>query len=46
MSFKDKKYSLVKSVISKEKANFIYKYFLLKRKVARYLFDNSYMSPY
>tara|TARA_R100001443_G_scaffold110598_1_gene122687 strand:- start:2619 stop:3290 length:672 start_codon:yes stop_codon:yes gene_type:complete len=46
MSFKDKKYTVVKSAISKEKSDFIFKYFLLKRKVARYLFDNSYMSPF
>ena len=46
MSFKDKKYTVVKSAISKEKSDFIYKYFLLKRKVARYLFDNLYMSPF
>ena len=46
MSFKDKKYTVVKSAVSKELANFVYEYFLKKRKVARYLFDNSYLSPY
>ena len=46
MSFKDKKYTVIKSAISPELTDFIYKYFSMKRKVARYLFDNSYLSPY
>jgi len=46
MSFKNNKYALIKKAISKEKADFIYKYFLLKRKVARTLFDINYISPF
>ena len=46
MSFKEKKYTIVKSAISKELANFVYNYFCMKRKVARFLFDNSYLSPF
>jgi len=46
MNFKDKKYKIVKSVISKELADFVYSYFCMKRKVARFLFDNSYLSPF
>jgi hypothetical protein len=46
MSFNEKKYIIVKSAISKELANFIYKYFYLKRKVVRFLFDKKYISPF
>jgi hypothetical protein len=46
MSFKNNKYTLIKKAISKEKADFIYKYFLLKRKVAKTLFDINYISPF
>ena len=46
MSFKEKKYTIVKSAISKELANFVYNYFCMKRKVTRFLFDNSYLSPF
>ena len=46
MSFKKNKYSVLKGVISKELADFVYKYFLNKRQVARFLFDNKYISPF
>lgn len=46
MSFNEKKYTVVKSAISRELADFIYKYFSLKRKVVRYLFDEKYISPF
>ena len=46
MSFKKKKYIVIKKAISKEMADFIYKYFLLKRQVAQTLFDNRYISPF
>jgi len=46
MSFKEKKYTIVKSAISKELADFVYNYFCMKRKVTRFLFDNSYLSPF
>ena len=46
MSFKNKKYIVIKSAISKELANFAYQYFLLKRKVARTLFDTKWIPPF
>ena len=45
MSFKKNKYSVLKKAISKEMADFCYAYFLNKRKVARLLFDQRYISP-
>jgi hypothetical protein len=46
MSFKKNKYIVLKSVISFELADFIYSYFLLKRKVAETLFNTKYISPF
>lgn len=46
MSFKKNKYVIIKSAISKELANFIFEYFLLKRKVARTMFDSKYISQF
>ena len=46
MSFKKNKYSVLKKAISKEMADFCYDYFLNKRKVARFLFDQRYISPF
>jgi hypothetical protein len=46
MSFKKNKYTVLKKTISTELAEFIYKYFLNKRKVARFLFDKKYISPF
>ena len=46
MSFKKNKYSVIKGAISKELANFCYTYFLNKRRVARFLFDHKYISPF
>jgi len=46
MSFKDTKYKVIKSAISQELADFVYNYFFMKRRVSRFLFDNSYLSPY
>jgi len=46
MSFKKNKYSILRGVISKELANFTYAYFLNKRKVARFLFDHKWLSPF
>jgi len=46
MSFKKNKYSVIKNAISKELADFCYQYFLNKRKVARYLFDEKYISGF
>jgi hypothetical protein len=46
MSFKKNKYIVLKNTISLELAAFVYQYFLNKRKVARFLFDNKYISPF
>ena len=46
MSFKTKKYLVVKNAISKELAIFVYNYFLMKRNVANILFKEKYISPY
>ena len=46
MSFKKNKYFVLKKVISKELCNFIYDYFLMKRKVARIMFETKYISPF
>ena len=46
MSFKKNKYSVLKGVINKEMADFCYAYFLNKRKVATFLFDQKYISPF
>ena len=46
MSFKTNKYQILKGVINKEMADFCYAYFLNKRKVATFLFDQKYISPF
>ena len=46
MSFKTNKYTVLKKAISPELAEFVYKYFLNKREVARFLFDQKYISPF
>tara|TARA_E500000318_G_scaffold78622_2_gene73494 strand:+ start:287 stop:880 length:594 start_codon:yes stop_codon:yes gene_type:complete len=46
MSFKKNKFQIIKSAISKELADFCYQYFLNKRKVARHLFDEKYISQF
>ena len=46
MSFKKNKYVVMKKVISREIADFAFAYFLNKRKVARFLFDQKYISPF
>ena len=45
MSFEKNKYTVLKNVISKEVADITYSYFLNKRKVARTMFDEKYISP-
>ena len=39
MSFKTKKYKIIKSAISEDFADYLYKYLLLKRQIARTLFE-------
>ncbi len=46
MSFKNNKYTVLKKAISPELSEFVYKYFLNKRNVARFLFDQKYISPF
>jgi len=46
MSFKKNKYTILKSAISPELAKFVYQYFLNKREVAKFLFDQRYLSPF
>ena len=44
--FKKTKYKILKQAISKDLAQFVYTYFLNKRKVARFLFDQQWISPF
>ena len=46
MSFKKNKYKVLKKAISKDVADFVYRYFLNKRMVARFLFDQRWISPF
>ena len=46
LDFKQHKYTIIKSAISKELADFSYEYLLLKRKVARTLFDTNWIPPF
>tara|TARA_R110002020_G_scaffold254836_2_gene468618 strand:+ start:905 stop:1618 length:714 start_codon:yes stop_codon:yes gene_type:complete len=46
VSFKKNKYCIIRKAISKELANFIYNYFLIKRQVSRTLFDENAISPF
>ena len=39
-------YKVIREVISKDLANFIYSYFLMKRSVARKMYDDRYISPF
>jgi len=45
MSFEKNGYTVIKQAVAKEIADFVYRYFLLKRQVARTLFDQRYISP-
>ena len=44
--FNKDNYIIIKNAISKELANFCYEYFLLKRQVAKTLFEVKYISPF
>ena len=46
MSFKKNKYIVIKEAVPKDIANFVYNYFLMKRQVARTLFDQKYISQF
>ena len=46
MSFKKTKFKIIKEAIPRKVANFIYRYFKNKRCVARFLFDQRYISKF
>ena len=46
MSFKEKKYTVIKKAISYELANFAYNYLLLKREAVKWMHQNNYISKY
>ena len=46
IKFKKNKYVVVKKAISLDMADFVYKYFLLKRRVAQTFFDKRFISPF
>ena len=39
-------YKVIRKAISEELAQFVYEYFLMKRKVARKFYDDRYISPF
>ena len=46
MNFKKNKYTVIKKAISEELAKFCYDYFIMKRQVARKMFDSRYISTF
>ena len=44
--FKEKHYFVIKEAVSKDVANFIYNYFMMKRQIAKTFFDTRYVSPH
>lgn len=46
MSYKKNKYKVVKKIISKDLANFCFNYFLIKKQVAKTLFERNHISPF
>ncbi len=46
MSFKDKKYTVIRNAISYELANFGFNYLLLKREATKWMQDNNYISEF
>ena len=46
MSFNEKGYLIIKEAIPKELATFVYNYFLVKRQVAKTMFDEKYIAPF
>jgi hypothetical protein len=46
MSFKKNKYIIIKEAISEDLAKFCYDYFMMKRQVARTMFDAKYISQF
>jgi hypothetical protein len=46
IKFKKNKYVVIKKAISLDMADFVYKYFILKRRVAQTFFDKRFISPF
>jgi hypothetical protein len=46
MNFKKDKYIVIRKAISKDLSLFVYNYFLMKRQVAKTLFETRYISPF
>jgi len=46
MNFKKNKYTVIKKAISKDLALFLYNYILIKRQVAKTLFESKHISPF
>ena len=46
MSFQKNKYCIIKEAVPKQIAEFVYNYFIMKRQVARTLFDERYISQF
>jgi len=46
MTFKRKKYQLIKKAITTDMANFIYSYFTMKRRVTKKFLDERFISPF
>jgi len=44
--FKKNHFLVIKEAVSKDVANFVYNYFLMKRQVAKTMFDFRYINPY
>jgi hypothetical protein len=45
-NFKKDRFTVIEKAIDPKIANFVYNYFLMKRQVARTMFDNRYISPF
>ena len=46
MSFKRKKYLVIQKAITRDMANFIYGYFMMKRRVTKKFLEDRYISPF
>ena len=46
MNFKKDKYTVIRKAISKDLSLFVYNYFLMKRQVAKTLFETKFISPF
>ena len=46
MTFKRKKYLVIKKAITRDMANFIFGYFMMKRRVTKKFLDDRYISPF